>query len=92
MSLLKTFLGILIAEDEAANVALGSVDGVSAAANPHYTLSQRWAFERQKGNKQACVICKLLTIIFKPFNPSIKNYDHCSQAISGFSDNLPTDG
>lgn len=85
-------VAILEALDETGNAILGPVVGIPAAGNPHYTMSQRWAYERQKGNKVACVICKILTWLFWPFFQEIKNYDHCAEAIADFPPDLPSEG
>ena len=88
----KRVVSILEGLDETGNAALGPVAGVQEAGNPHYTLSQRWAYERHKGSKTACVICKLLTLLFKPFYWNVKNYDHCAAAIADFPADLPSEG
>jgi hypothetical protein len=92
MDLGKRILAFLIAEDEAANALLGPDRITPAAGNPHYTVSQRLAFMRQKGSKVGCIGCKVLTFLFKPFYWNVKDYDHCAAAIEGFADNLPSDG
>ena len=88
----KRVVGVLEGIDETLNAAAGPVSGIPEAGNPHYTLSQRWAYERQKGSKKACIICAILSIIFKPFFWNVKNYDHCSEAISNFPTDLPSEG
>lgn len=91
----KEIIAVLEGLDETGNAALGKMDGVPQAGNPHYTMSQRWAYARKRGGKgvwKYCVICKLLTWMFEPFNLDIKNYDHCDEAIRGFPDNLPWSG
>ena len=92
IELRKRVLGILIAEDEAVNAALGSDPDVPAAGNPHFTVSQRLAFMRLKGNKVGCVGCKILTWIFEPLNLHDPDYDHCAEAIKDFPPDLPSDG
>lgn len=78
----KYILGILIAEDETGNALIGS--------NPHYTISQHLAMTRQRGSKIGCYGCKILTWLQnKIFRiPG----DHCTNAIAGFPEDLPTDG
>jgi hypothetical protein len=96
----KCFLGIAEGLDETGNAVLGCVNGIPEAGNPHYTMSQRWAYERAAGPKimglknwaRACVICKILTWCFKRFNKGKPNYDHCTDAIAGFDPNLPWSG
>ena len=96
----KRMVGVLEGLDEAGNGALGSIKGIPEAGNPHYTMSQRWAYERAAGAsvvgnfnwRKACVICKLLTWAFKPFFWNVKNYDHCSEAIADFPTDLPSEG
>ena len=88
----KIIVGVLEGLDETGNAALGQVAGIPAAGNPHYTLSQRWAYERAAGSKTACVICKILTILFKPFFWNTPKYDHCIDAIKDFPTNLPSEG
>ena len=100
MGIFKYLVGILEGLDETGNAILGPVEGIPQASNPHYTCSQRWAYERKAGPslvgnfgyKKACVICKLLTLMFKPFYWNNKTYDHCSEAIRDFPDNLPSEG
>lgn len=96
----KRVVGTLEGLDEMGNAILGSVDGIPAAGNPHYTMSQRWAYERQAGvkvvgkfgYKKACVICKMLTYMFKPFFWNQSDYDHCADAIKDFPPNLTAEG
>jgi hypothetical protein len=88
----KQAVSVLEGLDETGNALLGTVRGIPAAGNPHYTLSQRWAYERQKGSKTACFICNILTLMFKPFYWNVKNYDHCQSAISDFPPDLPSEG
>ena len=85
-------LAILIALDELTNAVLGPVKGTPAAGNPHYTVSQRLAEMRAEGRRVGCIGCRMLTLVFRPFNPGIPNYDHCQQAMAGFPDSLPSDG
>lgn len=84
-------LGEAIVLDEAANVLLpeGS-NSVPDAGNPHNTVSQRLAQMRQRGSKFGCLACILLTLIQnKLFDiPG----DHCTNALAGFPDDLPTGG
>ena len=89
MSLWKRLLGVAIAEDEALNAALGPGD-VPAAGNPHFTVSQRLAEMRKRGSKIGCIGCAVLTWIQnKVFRvPG----DHCTNALAGFPDIIPTDG
>ena len=88
----KRVVAILEGLDETGNAVLGPVKDIPEAGNPHYTCSQRWAYERLKGNTRACVICKLLTIMFRPFFWGVQDYDHCSDAIKDFPTNLPSEG
>lgn len=88
----KIGIGILEGLDETLNAAAGPAPNIPAAGNPHYTLSQRWAYERAAGSKGACAICKILTALFKPFFPSDPNYDHCTDAIANFPTDLPSEG
>ena len=85
-------LAVLIAIDELLNAILGPVPGVPLAGNPHATVSQRLAEMRAEGRRVGCVGCRLLTLVFRPFNPGVPNYDHCQQAMAGFPDSLPSDG
>lgn len=88
----KWVVGVLEGLDETLNAVLGPVPGIPEAANPHYTCSQRWAYERQHGSRRACAICQVLTFLFKPFYWGVKNYDHCAEAIEDFPPNLPSAG
>jgi len=88
----KQAVSVLEGLDETGNAILGPADGINAAGNPHYTLSQRWAYERQNGVWRACVICNILTVLFKIFYWDVKNYDHCSEAIAEFPPDLPSEG
>jgi hypothetical protein len=86
------FFGVAVAEDEALNAALGPDKKIPAAGNAHFTVSQRLAEMRQRGEKIGCIGCAILTFLFKPFNLNVKNYDHCQQAMSKFPEDLPTGG
>jgi hypothetical protein len=96
----KQAIGVLEGLDETGNAMLGPVKEIPEAGNPHYTMSQRWAYERQAGPKKigyrmwarACIICKLLTWCFKRFYPNEAHYDHCTDAIKNFPANLPSEG
>ena len=96
----RWFIGVLEGLDETGNAILGPVAKIPEAANPHYTMSQRWAYERQAGPavvgnftwRKACVICRLLTWAFEPFNLGVKDYDHCAEAIKDFPTDLPSEG
>ena len=96
----RWLVGILEGLDETCNAALGPEPGIPAASNPHYTCSQRWAYERQAGPavvgnftwRKACIICRLLTWAFEPFNLTTKDYDHCAEAIKDFPPDLPSEG
>lgn len=100
MILFKRIVSILEGVDETGNAILGSEKGIPEAGNPHYTMSQRWAYGRAAGPSMVgrfnywkyCVLCKLLTISFKPFFLKVKNYDHCAEAIKDFPTNLPSEG
>lgn len=96
----KEIISIAEGLDETLNALAGSLKDIPAAGNPHYTLSQRWAYERAAGPlimgnfayRKACFICNILTIVFKPFFSKDSNYDHCSEAIADFPPNLSSEG
>ena len=75
--------------DEAINVAVpGSKEPDDQ--NPHNTISQRLAQMRANGSKSATIACAVLTwIANKIFR--VKG-DHCTNAVAGFPDDLPTNG
>lgn len=87
MKLWDYIRGVLVAEDEAGNVAGGSDPKNPLAGNPHFTLSQRWGFNCIKlGQKGACLKCRILTRIQNAIGwcvgwPPIA--DHCANALSG---------
>lgn len=83
-------IAILLALDELGNVILGPSKGTPCAGNPHYTISQRLAEMRTEGRRVGCVGCAILTWIQnKVFgDPG----DHCTNAMAGFPDDLPTEG
>jgi hypothetical protein len=86
----RVIIGEAICLDEAGNVIIPAVDPVPDAGNPHNTISQRLAQMRNKGSKVGCYGCKALTWISnKIFQvPG----DHCTNALAGFPEKLPTDG
>jgi hypothetical protein len=92
ISSIKTRLfGLAVAADEAANVVIGAdAQDVPAAGNPHFTVSQRVAQMRERGDKLGCWACSALTWIQNKIFRSPG--DHCTQALEGFPDDLPTDG
>lgn len=100
MSLFKWFVSVLEGVDETGNALLGAAKGIPQAGNPHYTLSQRWAYGRAAGPAvvgrfnfyKYCLLCKVLTLMFKPFFWSVKTYDHCTDAIKDFPVNLSSEG
>ena len=82
--------GEAIVLDEAGNVLLGTDPTIPAAGNPHYTISQRLAEMRERGSKVGCIGCKILTWIQnKIFRIS---GDHCTAALSGVQEDMPTGG
>lgn len=87
----KVVFGTLIVLDEEGNILLPSTpDGGTYAQNGHSTISQRLAKMRQNGSKVGCVSCKALTWVQNRLfrTPG----DHCTDALAGFPDKLPTDG
>lgn len=83
-------LAILIAIDELGNAILGPAKGTPAAGNPHFTISQRLAEMRQDGRRVGCWGCTVLTWVQnKVFGIS---GDHCTEAMKGFPESLPSDG
>lgn len=92
MSFKTRVLAVLIALDELGNAVLGPVKGTPAAGNPHFTISQRLAEMRDEKRRVGCIGCRLLTWFFKPFNPGIENYDHCTEAMLNFPLDLPSEG
>ena len=88
----RVIVGEAIVLDEACNVVIPEDESdVPDAGNPHNTISQRLAQMRVRGSKIGCVGCKALTWVQNhwPFNiPG----DHCTKALQGFPDKLPTDG
>lgn len=87
----RVLLGEAIVLDEAGNVLIPEgKDPVAFAGNPHTTISQRLAQMRLRGSRIGCIGCKTLTWIQnKIFSIS---GDHCTNALAGFPDTLPTDG
>ena len=87
----RVVLGEAIVLDEAGNVIIPEgKDPVPDAGNPHNTISQRLAQMRNDGSKIGCVGCAALTWIQ---NKIFKvPGDHCTNALAGFPDKLPTDG
>ena len=53
------------------------------AGGAHYTISQVVAEMRERNSKVGFIACKLLTLLFKPFNAKISSYDHCASALDG---------
>jgi hypothetical protein len=85
------FMGTLIALDEEGNVILPSAkDDVPDAQNPHNTISQRLAQMRIRGSKVGCYGCAALTWIQNKIFRICG--DHCTNALKGFPEKLPTDG
>ena len=85
----KVAYGEGVVLDEAINVAVpGSKEPDDQ--NPHNTISQRLAQMRANGSKSATIACAVLTwIANKIFR--VKG-DHCTNAVAGFPDDLPTNG
>ena len=84
---------ILLWLDEGANVIIIPILSFvfqlpPAAGNAHYTVSQFCAEMRERKTKFGCVACQLLTKMFKPFNPDVKDYDHCTSAMKGVPENI----
>jgi hypothetical protein len=87
----RIVIGEAICLDEAGNVLLPEeYKDVPDAGNPHNTISQRLAQMRANGSKIGCVGCKVLTWVQNKIF-SIEG-DHCTNALQGFPDKLPTDG
>jgi hypothetical protein len=84
------FLAILIAIDELGNAILGPVPDTPAAGNPHFTISQRLAEMRTEGRRVGCIGCAILTWIQNAVFGITG--DHCTNAMAGFPQDLPTDG
>lgn len=83
-------IAVLLCLDELLNVLLGPSPGTAAAGNPHYTVSQRLAEMRDEKRRIGCVGCALLTWIQnKIFRIT---GDHCTAAMLGFPQDLPTEG
>jgi hypothetical protein len=81
-------IGELLVADEGLNVALGT-GSVPGAGNPHFTVSQRLAEMRANGSKVGCIGCAILTWIQNRLGwPG----DHCTDAMKGMPENIPTDG
>ena len=59
-----------------------------ACGNVHYTVSEALDELRSAGVGAACALCKALSIVFKPFNPGVKNYDHCDQSMVGMPEDI----
>ena len=90
MSIKQRILAALIAIDELGNVILGPVPGIPASGNPHYTISQRLAEMRADHRRVGCIGCAVLTWaqnkIFRI--PG----DHCTEAMTDFPPDLPSEG
>lgn len=87
----KVLYGEAVILDEAVNVLIPSVDsGDSFDQNAHSTISMRLAKMKNNGSKIGLIGCKILTLIQnKIFRIS---GDHCTDALEGFPDVLPTNG
>lgn len=83
-------VAILIAVDELGNAILGPSPGTPCAGNPHYTISQRLSEMRNENRRVGCIGCKILTWIQNRFFDI--SGDHCTIAMQGFPDDLPTEG
>lgn len=86
----QVFLGEAIVLDEAGNVLLPPEKGIPDSGNPHNTISQRLAQMRNKGSRIGKMGCAALTWV----QNSIFHLpgDHCTNALKGFPEKLPTDG
>ena len=59
-----------------------------ACGNCHYTTSEALAEMRSNGSKSACILCKVLSVLFKPFNRHVSHYDHCTQSMEGMPQSI----
>lgn len=87
----RVVFGELVVLDEAGNVLIPSADGTNADQNAHYTISQRLAEMREAGSKVGCIGCKMLTKIWSLWIKK-RPYDHCTDALTNFQQDLPTGG
>jgi hypothetical protein len=74
--------------DEGANVIIlpwlrifHLIPNDDALGDAHYTVSQWTAYAALDGSRFAKVLCKILTILFKPWHWNDTNYSHCYNAI-----------
>lgn len=90
MSIKSRFVAILLVFDELGNAILGPAEGAPCAGNPHYTISQRLAELRKSGRRAGCIGCAVLNF----FQNKIFRIpgDHCTGAMEGWPDDLPSEG
>lgn len=90
MSAKSRIVAVLIAIDELGNAILGPSPYAPCAGNAHYTISQRLAEMRNGGRRIGCIGCRILTFLQnKIFGIA---GDHCTNALAGFPEELPSDG
>ena len=91
----KGTVGVLECLDEAGNVALGPMDNIPLAGNPHATISQRLGQMMVYGNDEQKEIAgaadKILTWIENNIFQT-PTESHCLDAIKDFPTNLPQAG